>query len=290
MKPVWVPEQEGVERSLDSPTRIQVLSVSSGKGGVGKTTVVANLAVALAQAGRRVVVLDADLGLGNLDVLLGLVPRWTLQHVLSGAKTLSEIMLEGPAGIRIIPAGSGIPSLTRLSGDQRLALHTAMEPLAGSMDVLLIDTAAGISSNVTFFAAAAQEILVVISSDPASLTDAYALIKILSTQHRERRFRVLVNMARHAAEAVHVFRKLDVAADRFLTVSVDYVGWIPIDDYVPLAVSQQRAVLDRYPQAPSSRAFVRLAQQIARWKIDAIPKSTVQFFWQHALFPQVRVH
>jgi flagellar biosynthesis protein FlhG len=236
-----------------------------------------------------VVVLDADLGLGNLDVLLGLVPRWTLEHVLSGAKTLSEIMVEGPAGIRIIPAGSGIPHLTRLTGDQRLALQNALEPLADSMDVLLIDTAAGISSNVTFFAAAAQEILIVISSDPASLTDAYALIKILSTQHRERRFRVLVNMARHAAEAIQVFRKLDVAADRFLTVSVDYLGWIPIDDYVPLAVSQQRAVLDRYPQAPSSREFIRLARQIARWEIDAVPKSTVQFFWQHTLCPHVRV-
>jgi flagellar biosynthesis protein FlhG len=266
-----------------------VLSVSSGKGGVGKTTVVANLAVALAQMGRRVVVLDADLGLGNLDVLLGLVPRWTLEHVLSGAKTLSDIMLEGPAGIRIIPAGSGIPHLTRLTADQRLAVQDALEPLADSVDLLLIDTAAGISSNVTFFAAAAQEILVVISSDPTSLTDAYALIKILSTRHRERRFRILVNMARTAAEAAQVFRKLDVAVDRFLTVSVDYLGWVPVDDYVPLAVSQQRAVVDRYPQSPSSREFFRLAQAIGRWETAAIPKSTMQFFWQQALVPQVRV-
>ena len=158
---------------------MQVIAVASGKGGVGKTNVVANLAIALQRRGKRVVVIDADLGLANLDTLLGLNPHATLRHVLRGECSIKEVLVEGPAGIRIVPAASGYEDLTQLSDGQRLTLLDQVDSLDGDFDVLLIDTGAGISANVLFFATAAQETLVVVTPEPTSLTDAYALIKVL---------------------------------------------------------------------------------------------------------------
>jgi flagellar biosynthesis protein FlhG len=261
----------------------RVVTVTSGKGGVGKTNVVANLAVGLSRLGKRVLVLDADLGLGNIDVLLGLVPRYTLEDVLGGSRHLSDIVIQGPAGIQVLPAGSGLPQLTSLTDSQQLILQSELEDVAGTVDVLLIDTGAGISPNVTYFASAAQETVVVISSEPTSLTDAYALMKVLCRQHREHRFNILVNMVRSQREAVQAFRKLDVAAERFLNVSLTYLGFIPLDDYVPMAVMEQRAVAERFPCSPASRAFAELAKKIAEWPDPQLPKSTVQFLWQQLI-------
>jgi flagellar biosynthesis protein FlhG len=261
----------------------KVITVTSGKGGVGKTNVVANLAIGLARAGKSVLLLDADLGLGNIDVLLGLVPRHTLEHVLAGTHHLSDVIIEGPAGIRVLPASSGLPHLTSLTEVQQLILQTELEMVADRAEVLLIDTGAGISPNVTYFASAAQETIVVISPEPTSLTDAYALIKVLCRDHRERRFRVLVNMVKSQREAAQTFRKLDVAAERFLNVSLEYLGFIPLDDYVPMAVVEQKAVTERFPCSPAARAFVQLAKTVAAWPEPQLPKSTVQFLWQQLI-------
>ncbi len=260
----------------------QVIAVASGKGGVGKTNVVANLAVSLSKAGKRVLLLDADLGLGNLDVLLGLVPRHTIEDVLVGTHTLAEIMLKGPAGIHVLPASSGVPRLTSLTESQQLMIQEQLADLAAEMDVLLIDTGAGISPNVTFFASSADETMVIISPEPTSLTDAYALIKVLARQYRERRFKVLVNQAKSPREASEVFGKLDVAVDRFLHVSVELVGAIPYDDYIHMAVMQQKAVSDMFPDAPAAQAFKRLAQQVVQWPKPGLPKSSVQLVWQRS--------
>jgi flagellar biosynthesis protein FlhG len=260
----------------------QVIAVASGKGGVGKTNVAANLAVSLSRAGKRVLLLDADLGLGNLDVLLGLVPRHTIEDVLVGTHTLAEIMLKGPAGINVLPASSGVSRLTSLTESQQLMIQEQLADLAAEMDVLLIDTGAGISSNVTFFASSADETMVIISPEPTSLTDAYALIKVLARQYRERRFKVLVNQAKSPREAAEVFGKLDVAVDRFLHVSVELVGSIPYDDYVHMAVMQQKAVSDMFPESPAAQAFKRLAQQVTQWPKPGLPKSSVQLVWQRS--------
>ncbi len=271
---------EDVDAGGESPTR--VIAVTSGKGGVGKTNVVANLAVSLSKVGKRVLILDADLSLGNLDVLLGLVPRHTLEDVLVGSHTLAEIMLQGPAGIHVLPASSGVPHLTSLTEAQQLMIQEQLADLSAEMDVLLIDTGAGISPNVTFFASSADETMVIISPEPTSLTDAYALIKVLARRYRERRFKVLVNKAKSPREASEVFGKLDVAVDRFLHVAIELVGAIPDDDYVHMAVMQQKAVSDMFPDAPATQAFKRLAQQVTQWPKPGIPKGSVQLVWQRS--------
>ncbi len=271
---------EDADAGAEPPTR--VIAVASGKGGVGKTNVVANLAVSLARMGKRVLILDADLSLGNLDVLLGLVPQHTIEDVLVGTHTLAEILLNGPSGIHVLPASSGVPRLTSLTEAQQLMIQEQLADLAAEMDVLLIDTGAGISPNVTFFASSADETMVVVSPEPTSLTDAYALIKVLARQYRERRFKVLVNRAKSPREASEVFGKLDVAVDRFLHVAVELVGSIPDDDYVHMAVMQQKAVSDMFPEAPAAQAFKRLAQHVMQWPKPGIPKSTVQLVWQRS--------
>ncbi len=277
------------EQAMTMPTAAQgkpctrVIAVTSGKGGVGKTNVVVNLAVELARTGKRVLVLDADLGLGNIDVLLGLVPRYTLEDVLCGSHRLSDIIIPGPAGIQVLPAGSGLPQLTSLTDSQQLILHSELEHTTDSVDVLLIDTGAGVSPNVTYFASAAQETIVLISPEPTSLTDAYALMKVLCRQHRERRFKVLVNLVKSQREATQTFCKLDRAAERFLNIKLEYLGCIPLDDYLPMAVIEQKAVTELFPCAPASQAFVQLAKKVAEWPDPQLPKSTMQFLWQQLI-------
>ena len=278
--------REILDKGPERPVRhVQVVAVTSGKGGVGKTNVVANLALALSLAGKRVLVLDADLGLGNLDVLLGLVPRYTLEHVLSGEKRLVDVLVQGPGGMLILPASSGVQDLTALTREQQMLLQEELERASMDVDVLLLDTGAGISSNVLFFAVAAQEILVVVSPEPTSITDAYALMKVLSHRFSERHFRLLVNMARSQREAREVYRKIGMVADRFLDISIDYVGYIPLDDHVQMSVCSQRPVVDAFPHAPSSQGFHRLAGAVRNWEPSVTPKGSVQFFW-HRLVTQ----
>lgn len=283
MKDMFSEEEAAMPTMAQGGPCTRVITVTSGKGGVGKTNVVANLAVGLARVGKRVLVLDADLGLGNIDVLLGLVPRYTLEHVLCGSCHLSDIIIQGPAGIQVLPAGSGLPHLTSLTDSQQLILQSELEQVADTVEVLLIDTGAGVSPNVTYFASGAQEIIVVISPEPTSLTDAYALMKVLCQQHRERRFKVLVNMVKSQREATQTFRKLDVAAERFLNISLEYMGFIPHDDYLQMAVVEQKAVTERFPCSRASQAFIQLAKKVVKWPDPHMPKSTVQFLWQQLI-------
>lgn len=262
---------------------VRVIAISSGKGGVGKTNVTANLAVALAHLGRRVMVLDADLGLGNLDVLLGLTPAYSLADVLAGRRTLGDVLIPGPGGITLLPAGSGFQDLTALTDYQLHELQAEMDERQGKTDVLLIDTGAGIGRNVTYFATMAQDIIVVVSPEPTSLTDAYALMKVLSTQYGERRFRLLVSMTRGPSEGQEVYRKLSQVAGRFLNISLDWLGSIPWDPRVPKAVCQQRALVELFPQSAASQAFLQLAQDIVEWPPPTGPKGGLQFFWRGLL-------
>jgi flagellar biosynthesis protein FlhG len=265
------------------PPQVQVIAVSSGKGGVGKTNVVTNLAVASARQGRKVMVMDADLALGNVDILLGLTPQYTIEDVLSGQRRLEDVLVTGPEGIQLLPATSGGQAFTQLTHEQQLLLQTAFLELPQTPDLLLIDCAAGISPNVLYFSLVAHETLVLVSPDPTSLTDAYALIKILSTRYHLRTFRLLVNKVKNKQEGKEVFRKFSLVTDRFLSVTLDYMGCVPSDDYVTMAVAQQRAVCELYPRAPASRALTSLASSLHDWRGDRSWQGGFQLFGPTAL-------
>ncbi len=268
--------------------RVRTIAIASGKGGVGKTNVVANLAIALRRRGQRVIVIDADLGLANLDTLLGVNPRATLRHVLHGECTIQDVLVEGPAGIHLVPAASGFEDLTQLTHAQRLLLLEQVDSLDGAFDILLLDTGAGISANVLFFASAAQETMVVVTPEPTALTDAYALVKVLSTRYAEQHFAVLVNMARGEFEAKRTFTHLSRVAERFLHVSLHYLGYVPFDAEVPEAVRRQRPVLELSPGSPVSRAFEALAERVIAGAEDAPPKGGLQFFFRRLLAEERR--
>jgi flagellar biosynthesis protein FlhG len=264
--------------------QIRVISVTSGKGGVGKTNVVANLALALCHMAKRVLILDADLGLANMDIILGLNPRYTINHVLQGEKKLEEVILTAPGGFKLLPAASGIQELTELDCSQRLFLLNELDSLQDLFDVLLIDTGAGISSNVMYFNFAAMEKVVVVTNEPTSLTDAYALIKVLTNKYQQKRFKVLVNATNNAREAARIYRHLSLVVDRFLgSPSLDYLGWIPYDKLIPASIRQQQTVLQRYPNSPASKSFRKLAEKLM-CNNDGLPfEGDIKFFWRRLL-------
>jgi flagellar biosynthesis protein FlhG len=261
---------------------LRVIAVSSGKGGVGKTNVTANVAVALARLGQRVCVLDADLGLANLDVLLGLSPRLSLLDVLRGERRLEEVIVDGPAGVRVIPAASGCEELTVLEPADRLRLLDEVDALGDAIDVLLVDVAAGISQNVLHFTAAAADALLVITPEPTALTDAYALMKVLASRYGRREFLVTVNMAAGAVDAEAAFARLARVAERFLSVRVEYLGYVPWDDAVPRAVRQQVPVVLAAPGTPASLALGQLAERLAA-RAPSAPTGGLQFFFRRLL-------
>jgi len=239
------------------------IAVTSGKGGVGKTSVVVNLAMALARLRNRVAILDADFGLGNVDVLLGLAPVAHLGHLLAGEKGIHDIIVPGPMGVQIIPASSGLRELTALTPTQWQRLMKALDTVCAEVDFLLIDTAAGISDNVIDLLVSSQRVLVVTSLEPSAVVDAYALIKVLTVADPRKEIAVLVNATRNAEEAELVFRQLDVAATRFLHRRLHYYGFVTQDPAVREAILVQRPIVDHRPQSPASRCFRILASRIA---------------------------
>jgi flagellar biosynthesis protein FlhG len=263
---------------------IRVISFTSGKGGVGKTHVVANLALALCRMRKRVLILDADLGLANMNVMLGLNPRYTIQNVLNGEKRIEEVIVTAPGGFKLLPAASGIQELTELGNYERLFLLNELDSIQDRFDMLLIDTAAGISSNVMYFNFAAMEKVVVVTNEPTSLTDAYALIKVLSNKYHQKRFKVLVNSANSASEANKIYRSLGLVADQFLgSPSLDYLGWIPYDEMVRAAIRKQKAVLQLYPNTPASKSFMVLARKLIGKGEDQAVVGDLRFFWRKLL-------
>jgi flagellar biosynthesis protein FlhG len=260
-----------------------VYSITSGKGGVGKTAVVSNLAYVLASMGKRVLVLDADLGLANIDVVFGLSPTHNLNHFFAGEQELANILTDGPLGIKILPAGSGVQNFTRLDSQQKLRLLDGLDTLHNHFDFVLIDTEAGISENVTYFNTAAQEILVVTTPDPTAITDAYALMKLLSTQYHEKNFNLVVNQIRSEDDALDVYRKLTMVANRYLDISIDYLGSIPEDRQMIEAIRKQKVVSELYPHSKVTAAFQQLARRICIEPAQMAPKGNLQFFWKKLL-------
>ncbi|MFC5440712.1 MinD/ParA family ATP-binding protein [Rhodanobacter ginsenosidimutans] len=245
--------------------RCRAIAVAGGKGGVGKSTVSVNLGMSLSMAGHDVMLLDADMGLANVDVLLGLTPSRHIGHLLDGECGLEDLILEAPRGLRVIPAGSGARRLAQLDNGEHAAVIRAFDELPHPPQYLLVDTAAGLSDSVAMFAAATDDVMLVVCDEPASLTDAYAMIKVLSRDFGVRRFRMVANMVRNEGEARQLHQKLSRVSDRFLDVVIDFTGWVPHDERLRQAIRRQCAVVDLWPSSRSAMAFKQLAGAVDTW-------------------------
>jgi flagellar biosynthesis protein FlhG len=273
-----------VMKNEENNGSIRIISITSGKGGVGKTSVTVNLALALRYMKKRVLILDADLGLANMDIMLGLNPKYTISHVLKGERRLKDVIISAPGGIKLLPAASGIQELTNLDSSQRLLLLNELDMIQDMFDVFLIDTGAGISSNVMYFNFAAMEKVVIVTNEPTSLTDAYALIKVLTHKYRQKRFKVLINAVRNASEADRIFRNLTLVADKYLgSPSLDYLGWIPYDRMIPAAIRKQQIFLQANPETPAGKSIITLAKKLMSEKYQSNFEGDVKFFWQRLL-------
>ncbi len=274
---------EKVRTGRSSRDVTRVISFTSGKGGVGKTHTVVNTGVALASKGYSVLILDADLGLANVDVLLGVSPRGTLHDVLKGRCSLDDILVQGPGGIVLIPAASGIEEAQCLSAADKMLLLSEVERIANHYDFLLIDTPAGIGSDVMYFNSAASEVVCIINDEPTSLTDSYALMKVLYSSYGEKSFWVVVNDVSSEVEAKGAFNKLTNAVQRFLQIETRFLGWVQSDAIV------KQSVMDRTPISfahPSSRAALRIADianKLVENRPDSRVKGGMQFFFQQLL-------
>ncbi len=241
----------------------RVIAVTSGKGGVGKTNIVGNLAVSLARKGKRIVIIDADVGLANIDILFNLRPKYSIRHVVTSEKRLDQVMVTSEHGIKIIPGGSGFADLTNLTQGEKLNLLSEFETLAPQADLILVDTGAGISSNVLYFNSAADDCVVVSTAEPTSITDAYALMKVMSQEYGTRRFKLIVNVVESEKEGKRVFATLSQALDKFLkNVVLEFLGYIPFDKQVQQSVRKRSLFMDMVSDTPAALAMDRIARDL----------------------------
>jgi flagellar biosynthesis protein FlhG len=261
-----------------------VFAITSGKGGTGKTNIVANLAVALTQRNKRVMVIDADLGLANLDLFFGVKPTHTLADFFTGAAALEEILVSNPNGILLLPGVRGLQDMTALRHEQKAALLTELDALSHAMDLVLVDTGSGISDAVTYFTTAAQEIVLVVTPEPSSMADAYTLVKVLASMHGQKHFWILANSVSGRKQARHLFDILSRSALRFLNVSLDLLGWIPRDSQLVRSVARGQLVVVNAPHSPSARSFVALAERLIHMTTAGVKaKGNLQFFFRRIL-------
>jgi flagellar biosynthesis protein FlhG len=240
--------------------------------------VTVNLAVTLAQSGDKVMVMDADMGLANIDVLLGLSPGQNLSHVINGECTLEETIVEGPSGIKIVPASSGIAMMSDLTPAQNAGVIRSFSELTEPVDILLIDTAAGLSDSVVSYTRAAREVIVVVCDEPASITDAYAMVKVMNRDYGVERFHVLANQAHGAQQGRELYNKLARVSQKFLDVTLDFLGSVPYDDCLKKAVQKQKAVVEAFPRSPSALAFKQIAKKTQQWPTPSNMEGHLEFF------------
>lgn len=276
-------EQAAQVKSALAGKDTQVVAVTSGKGGVGKTNVAANLSAALAADGQDVMLLDADFGLANADVLLGLQPKFTLSDVISGDADIDCVTVKGPFGMRVVPATSGRIEMVDLARNSQAAIIQSFGDIAVQPDVLVIDTASGIGESVARFTQAAQHAIVVVCDEPSSITDAYALIKVFSREYGISHFQIVTNMTRNAADGRQLFSKLSRVASQFLDVVLRHVGNIPQDAFLKRAIQEQRAVIEAYPNSWSAKAFRQLGNKVKLLPVKSTPSGGIEFFLEQVL-------
>jgi len=286
---IYKPNNGGTNVPSNVENTPRVIAVTSGKGGVGKTNVVGNLAVVLQQMGKKVLIFDADLGLANIDIIFGFNVEHNIDDVIRGEKELSEVIVKGPEGVSVIPSSSGIEEMTNLTEGHKINLLSEFDDLDNIYDVLLIDTGAGISSNVIYFNLAAQERIIVVTPEPTSITDAYALLKVMFSRHGTDHFFILLNMVNDQQEAKSVFKHLTRVVDRFLTgISLEYAGYIPRDDFLQKAVGKREPVVCSYPRAFSSNSFRNLGDYLLNQAVKRPVDGNIKFFWKKLVNSRLR--
>lgn len=258
----------------------KVISITSGKGGVGKTTLVTNLAMQLARENKRVLVLDGDLGMANADIMFNVRPELSIYDVVKGEATLREILVEVSPNITLIPGGSGVFELQDLSLFEKQNLLQEVSSLGFDYDVMLVDTAPGIDDNVLYLNCAAQEICVVVTPDPASVADSYALIKVLHQKCRENRFSIICNQVKDEADGKNLYQRLDSVVQKFLYVGLDYCGSVPADLNLRQATRAQQLVTRAFPESVSSQAIQKMARKFNGYEFRPECKGGLQFFWE----------
>lgn len=252
----------------------RVITVTSGKGGVGKTNITINLAIALSEQGYRVIILDADFGLANIDVLFGIVPKYTLLNAIRNEKSIMEILSDGPMNTRFISGGSGVEDLVKLDKQEILKFVENMELLDKLADIIIIDTGAGLSENVMSFIMAADEVLLITTPEPTSITDAYALIKMVSNRDKTKKIRLVVNRTENSDEANDVLNKLVLVAEKFLGISLVPTGYIMHDDAVIKAVKQQKPFSIRYPKSQAARNIREISVKMTENSVEEVQQSS----------------
>ncbi len=270
-------------RSATVPMSPTVIAITSGKGGVGKTNISVNLAIALGRRGARVLAIDADLGLANMDIVMGLAPAYTTADLVRGDATIDEVILPGPENVWLLPGASGQYDLADLGDTQRRELFAAVDELDARFDAIVVDTGAGIGSNAVGFAAAAKDIVLVVTPEPTSVADAYGMLKVLCTRCAVRRVRVLANQVASAAEGEQVFRRLLALSERFLNLGLDYVGAVPKDPAIGRAVMRGEPVITAYPRCPASLAIGNLAETLAKGDARDDREGALRLFWRRLL-------
>lgn len=241
--------------------RRKTITITSGKGGVGKSSIASNMAYLLGNRNKSTFILDADLSLGNIDIMFGMISKFNIKDVMDGSHQMDEIILQGPCGIRIIPATSGVSEFSDLSQGERVILLNSLATLP-EHDYLIVDTSAGISSNVVYFNALSEEIFVVVTPDPASITDSYAMIKVLSAKTGRKEFNIIVNMVKEESEALDLYRKVVGVTDRFLDVYLNYSGFVALDQNVNAATRRQKLWAEQSPNCAATRSLSKICDRL----------------------------
>jgi flagellar biosynthesis protein FlhG len=263
--------------------RTKVISISSGKGGVGKTTLCANLAFKFSQMGKKVLIFDGDMGMANVDIFFGTRAQSTIHDVLQGEKTMQEVLTEISPHIFLIPGGSGIADLQNLNNFQRRSLVESFSTLPQDFDIMLIDTSPGLGENVLYFNSAADTKVIILTPDPSSLADAYALIKVLNKKHRETHFSLLCNQVKDEVEGLRLYQKFSDVTNKFLNIGLDYVGSVPQDPVVRMSNQMQRLVMKHEPNANSAKAIAQLALRLGRIPAQNETSGGLEKFWEQVI-------
>ena len=261
-------------KQLKGERRSRVITVTSGKGGVGKTNITVNMAISLSNMGKRVAIIDADFGLANIDVLLGIIPRFTLLDVINNTKSIMEVLAAGPGNIRFISGGSGVSELIDLEEEEVRAFLDNIALLDRLFDIIIIDTGAGLSSKILSLVMASNEVILVTTPEPTSITDAYALIKMVAKKDKNKRIRVIVNKAESAKEAEDIYNKLKLVTERFLGMKLIPAGYIVTDENVIKAVKSQRPFVVNYPNCRATKQIKEITRKLLEKKEDEEALST----------------